>query len=122
MPSGCEFLDETDSNFDDQAPVSQWSRGFVEGHNWLVDLWDELLGDEDSELSQELGACLMTLSFFSSRELAEALYCEGSDNERELEQGPFHAFADTMRRLFPSALASYADIGRTIAEVIESRR
>jgi hypothetical protein len=92
------------------------------GHNWLGELWSDWLADDENELSQELGACMMTLSFFSSRSMAQALYCEGSDNERVLEQESFDAFAQTMRELLPSALASYSNVGRTIAEVTASER
>jgi hypothetical protein len=60
----------------------------------------------------------MALSFFSSRSMAEALYREADERERPMEPEEFARFADTMRRLFPSALASYADIGRTIAEAL----
>jgi hypothetical protein len=28
IPPGCEFRDETSANLDEQAPLSQWSRGF----------------------------------------------------------------------------------------------
>ena len=119
MPMGCEFLPELSANFDEQAPVSQWSRGFVEGHNWLEDLWNEYVLDDDNEMSKELGACLMALSIFSSRSMAEALYCEASDGRRPMEPEAFEEFAEVMSRLFPSALASYANIGRAIAEVLE---
>jgi len=119
MPSGCEFLPETLANLDEQAPVSQWSRGFVEGHNWLADLWSEYVFDEDTEMSEELGACLVTLSFFSSKSMAEALFCEGTDRERQLESQEFEQFAETMRRLFPSAIASYANLGRSISEALQ---
>ena len=118
LPFGCEFLADTLANLEEQAPISQWSRGFVEGHDWVMDLWNEYVSDESAELSKELGACLMTLSFFSSRPMAEALYREGGDGERPMEPEAFEAFAGTMRRLFPSALASYANIGRSIAEVL----
>jgi uncharacterized protein len=118
MPSGCRFLADTSENLKEQAPVSQWSRGFVQGHSWLEELWIEYVPDESSEMSQELGACLMALSFFSSRSMAEALYREADERERPMEPEEFARFADTMHRLFPSALASYADIGRTIAEVM----
>jgi uncharacterized protein len=120
MPSGCEFLPETHANLDEHAPISQWSRGFVEGHNWLGNLWSEYVLDEDTEMSEELGACLLTLSFFSSKPMAEALFCEGTDREREMDLQEFERFSETMRRLFPSALASYADIGRSISEALQS--
>lgn len=118
-PSGCRFLADTDENLQEQAPVSQWSRGFVQGHSWLEELWNEYVPDDALEMSQELGACAMTLSFFSSRPMAEALFCEGGDGYRPMDPEEFARFAETIRRLFPSALASYADIGRSIAEALE---
>jgi len=120
MPSGCEFLPETLANLDEQTPVSQWSSGFIEGHNWLADLWSEYVFDDDTEMSEELGACLITLSFFSSKSMAEALFCEGTDRERQMESQEFEQFAETIRKLFPSALASYANLGRSISEALQS--
>ncbi|HMB72730.1 MAG TPA: YecA family protein [Gammaproteobacteria bacterium] len=122
MPQNCVFLADTEANFDDQAPVSQWSRGFILGHNWLGDLWNDCVPDEESEMSAELGACMMTLSFFCSRSISEAFYFEADDNERPMEQEPFEKFAHTVREIFPSALASYANIGRTIDEVLTRER
>ena len=118
MPTGCEFLTDTDANFDEQAPVSQWSRGFALGHDWLAETWDECVPDDRSEMSQELTACLMTLSFFSSRKMAEAFYRESRRGVRRTKGKSLEQFAETMRKLFPSALASYAHLGRTIAEVL----
>lgn len=114
MPSGCEFLADTAANIDESAAISQWSRGFTLGHNWLGELWSDCIPDDQNELSQELGACMMTLSFFSSRQMAEAFHLEAQPAERKT----IEEFAETIRTLFPSALASYAHIGRTIAEVL----
>lgn len=118
MPTGCEFLTDTDANFDEQAPVSQWSRGFALGHDWLAESWDEYVPDDRSEMSQELAACLMTLSFFSSRRMAEAFYRESRRGAHRTKGRSLKQFAETMRKLFPSALASYAHLGRTMAEVL----
>jgi len=40
MPSGCEFQADIEANFDDEAAISQWSCGFMVGHDWLADLWN----------------------------------------------------------------------------------
>jgi yecA family protein len=119
MPVGCEFLIDTDANFEERAPLSEWSRGFALGHDWLSESWDEYLPDDHSEMSQELAACLMTLSFFSSRQIAEAFY-RASRNTRRTQRKSLKQFAETMRKLFPSALASYAHLGRTISEALAS--
>ena len=120
MPSGLAFLADTSANLDEQAPVSQWSRGFIQGHGWLEDLWNETVPDDDSELSKEIAACMMTLSFFSSRQVAEAFYRESRGRGSEVDPEVFGRLAETMRRLFPSALASYADVGRSIADASRS--
>jgi uncharacterized protein len=121
MPRGCKFLEGSGANFDEEAPVSQWSRGFALGHDWLSELWDECVPDEHSAMSEELGACIMTLSFFSSKEMAEALYREAAPQKGGMKPKAFQRFEATMRRLFPSALASYANIGRTVSEVLASK-
>jgi yecA family protein len=118
MPVGCEFLTDTNANFDDQASVSQWSRGFALGHDWLSETWDEYVPDDRSEISQEFTACLMTLSFFSSRRMAEAYHRESLRGLHRTKRKSLKQFAETMRKLFPSALASYAHLGRTISEVL----
>jgi yecA family protein len=118
MPIGCEFLPETEANLGSEAPVSQWARGFTLGHNWLAEAWEAILPDEDDELGQELGACMMILSFFGSVQLAEALYDEGDGQHRRATRQSFEQFAELMRKLFPEARRSYAHLGRTIAEVL----
>ena len=67
LPADCPLRDDVLANFEDDAPIAQWSRGFLRGHQWLEDLWKESVPEE---LAEELGSILMTLSFFSSREMA----------------------------------------------------
>ena len=67
LPADCPLRDDVLANFDDDAPIAQWARGFVRGQHWLEQLWEDL----PEELDEELAAVLMTLSFFSSRRLAE---------------------------------------------------
>ena len=50
---------------------------------------------------------LMTLSFFSSRGLAEAFHQESAAKTASLEE-----FAESILRLVPDALAEYAHFGR----------
>jgi len=110
LPADCQFRPDTLANFDDDAPIAQWSRGFRIGHNWLEDLWEAYL---PKDLDQEHAATLMTLSFFSSSELAEAFLAESGDPDRSLAK-----LAETMRRLFPDAVAEYAQIGQSIFKVV----
>lgn len=116
MPVGCEFRAYLEENFDEDLPISQWSRGFMIGHDWLADVWDKYVPDE---MDEELGSAAMVLSFFSSRRLAEMYHAEATTTPRRRKpRTSFLEYAETVRRLFPDALASYAHIGRTISEVL----
>lgn len=35
QPVDCVFRDDILTNLDDAAPIAQWSRGFLRGHQWL---------------------------------------------------------------------------------------
>lgn len=114
MPPGCGFRDETSANLDENAPLSQWSHGFTLGHCWLEDVWGERVPDDQSETSKELAACMMALSFFSSRRIAAAFHRESDAGRRGAERRSFDEFAEIMRELFPSALVSYAGLERHV--------
>jgi yecA family protein len=116
MPSGCEFQEDVEANFDEEVAVSQWSRGFMVGHDWLADLWDEYVPET---LYGEFGSSAMVLSFFASRQLAEAYYLETTTTPRHRKPGiSFNEFSARVRDLYPDALSSYAHLGRTISEVL----
>jgi uncharacterized protein len=115
LPTGCVFDEDVSKNFEDDSSISQWSRGFAAGHDWLAEVWEEYLF---GELDEECGAALMILSFFGSRKLAEAYYSDMRPGKRKRGDGSFDEFARTMRKMFPDALASYAHIGRSIFEAI----
>ncbi len=114
LPFGCEFKTDVFANFDEQASILRWSRGFTIGHDWLIEVWDEYIPES---LDEECGANVMALSFFSSRQLAEAFYAEIDHSESSEPGKSFEQFAETIRELFPAALAGYAHLGRTIFEV-----
>ena len=61
------------------------------------------------DLDEELGVVLMTLSFFSSRGLAEAFHQETAAKAAFLEE-----FAESILGLVPDALAEYAHFGRAV--------
>ncbi len=114
LPRGCEFKEEIFANFDVKASISQWSGGFMIGHDWLSELWDDAL---PKEMDEECGATTMVLTFFSSQQLAKA-YFEDGKPWPNVSGKTFEDFSETARKLFPSALASYAHLGRTIFEVL----
>ncbi len=67
-------------------------------------------------MDDELGSILMTLSFFSSREIAVAFHGEATTGEQS-----FEAMADAIHRILPTAVAQYAHMGRSIATVLAER-
>lgn len=107
LPSDCQFRRESLANLDDDAPVSQWSRGFLHGHQWLEESWEAYV---PAALEDELAAMLMTLSFFASKALAEA-FCEETKLDLAEMAGKLHG-------AFPQAIAQYAHLGRSIQQVI----
>ena len=117
MPSGCEFQIGIDANFDKGVAISQWSRGFMVGHDWLADVWDESVPEA---LDEECGSSAMVLSFFGSRQLAKVYYAETTTTPRHRKPDKsFTEFAEIVQELFPAALSTYAHLGRTISEVME---
>ena len=106
LPGDCQLRPRVLDNLEDSASLARWSRGFLIGHEWLEELWDVEL---PSDLDEELGVVLMTLSFFSSRGLAEAFHQETAAKTASLEE-----FAESILRLVPDALAEYAHFGRSV--------
>lgn len=106
LPRDCRFRRHILANLEEDAPIAEWSRGFVLGHQWLEESWERL----PSELDDEFAVMLMTLGFFASREIAEAFRIEtGSATLEEI--------ATMMRRVFRTAVAEYAQLGRTLQQV-----
>jgi uncharacterized protein len=110
LPEDCRFRDDLLSNMEEDAPVSQWSRGFIRGHSWLNEIWDELLPDE---LEEEFGALFLTLSFFASRRVAEQFLAEETTERISLID-----MARALRKVFPDAMAGYAHLGRSIHQAL----
>ena len=46
LPKDCPLRDAVLANFEDDAPMAQWSRGFLRGHQWLEALWEETVPQE----------------------------------------------------------------------------
>jgi len=110
LPPDCAFRRSLLANLDEDAPISQWARGFTTGHQWLEETWEGCIPEA---LEEEFAGALLILSFFASRPLAEALLAETKKSDLQ-------AFARTIRRLFPDALTSYALLGRSIYQVLHT--
>ena len=109
LPADCPLRDDVLANFEDEAPIAQWSRGFLRGHQWLEQLWEDL----PEEMAEELDATLMALAFFSSRQMAEDFHAEDTTDDQS-----FEAMAGAIHRVVPMAVAQYANMGRSIATVL----
>jgi uncharacterized protein len=112
-PPGCGVRGEALSNLEEDAPLSQWARGFLQGHQWLSELWDEYTPDE---IGDELGSLLMVLSFFANRELAQAFHRETATKDKSIEE-----MCETMLGLHADAMTDYAHLGRAIARVLQEQ-
>lgn len=120
MPHGCTFQADIDDNFEETSAIAQWCHGFIVGHDWLTEVWDEYLLDE---MDADFASTAMVLSFFASRRLAELYHLDSTTTPRRRKpRVPFNEFAETIRKLFPDALSAYAHIGRTISEVLMESR
>jgi uncharacterized protein len=112
LPADCAFRPDTLSNLEPDAPISQWSRGFIDGHTWLQETWNAALPEEDDdEVNRELAAVLMTLSFFASRQGAQHFLEECARPGTTLDE-----MAQLTRQTFSEAAAAYAELGRMIYE------
>ena len=114
LPADCGFRDPVLANLDEDAPVSHWCRGFIQGHQWMEESWDPYIPED---LDQEVGFVLMALSFFAKRELAEEFVRE--TGRKDLEE-----LATLIRGVFAEALREYARLGRSIHHALaeEERR
>jgi len=101
------FRKETLSNLDADSAVARWSRGFLRGHSWLQEEWKRFTPEE---LEEELASILLVLTFFASRQMAEACRAEtgGAKSLGEV--------AEIMRRTFRDALVGYVRLGQSIYE------
>ena len=93
------------ANLEAEAPLSASSRGFAVGHDWLIKLWALEMPDD---MDQEVGSILAVLTFFGSRQLADAYLRECLLKGRSLG-----ALAKRILALLPEAIEWYAFIGRT---------
>lgn len=101
LSSGSPALD----HFKSESPLCHWANGFVSGHTWLEEAWDELPEDIDDEI----GACVMVLSFFANQELARSYHQEFATAGET-----FEAMAEGVLADLEPALETYADIGKTL--------
>lgn len=98
LPDDIVFADDPVDNLDDDAPVAQWSRGFIQGHYWLEDDWHEHGISDD-----QLAFVVWTLCFFSTPELAKEFHQEFG--------APVEVSAEKACMVFRVAATRYASLG-----------
>ncbi len=112
LPDDCRITEEAADNFG--GPLGQWSAGFVSGHSWLIESWDAYTPDE---LDEELGSCIMVLSYFADLKLAEAYRKKASNKDITADN-----MAQTVVELFSTAMINYARLGYSIYTVLSESR
>lgn len=110
LPECCQILTPPMANFEEGATLADWSRGFLAGHEWLTEAWEQGI---PASLDDELGSCLMLLFLFASRELAEAFCRNSGDEPLSLEQLAAMAVEN-----FEQAMVSYAYIGASVSQLL----
>jgi yecA family protein len=103
LPADCPFRQPPLANLEHDAPVAQWSRGFMVGHLSMKPSWDTSL---PQHVVAEFKALLLTLGFFATRESAERLCVVTGSHATEA--------AAVVAECFPAALSAYAQYGRTL--------
>lgn len=110
LPPGLVLREEPIDNLESDAHLSQWSRGFMYGHDWLEELWTDYTPEE---LDEELGALLFILFFFADRKLAEGFHREMWRQKNTLAEA-----AGKLLPLFTDSMKGYAHMGRSMHETI----
>ena len=106
LPADCRWRRDILANLEEDAPVAQWSRGFLTGHQWLEDSW-AIVPDG---MGEDFGLTLMTLTFFASPSLAESYL-------KETKATSLEGIARAMKMAHRHAMRHYAWLGRTIAQL-----
>ncbi len=102
LPASCVASENLATDLSKESLFSQWCSGFLIGHGWLDECWEELPED----LDEEIGSCMMVLSFHAERDLAEEYHDEFAEAGESLDD-----MATAMLEEFDEAMIRYADIG-----------
>jgi uncharacterized protein len=111
LPAGLEVASEPVANVGPDSPLGQWSAGFAMGQDFLEEVWNAVLPDEEegSEVELHLSACWMTLTFFSRHDYALAVVAELEGAEGDVADWAASCLDD-----FEGCMADMARIGRTL--------
>jgi len=108
LPDDCLFEEPPLANFDDDAPLAQWSRGFELGHEWLGAHWEAAV---PAEIFDEAVGAAATLGFFASLEQANDML---HDSDEVADRDELAHVAGAVLAMIPDALNRYAGIRRLV--------
>lgn len=100
LPPGCEMRPQPMDNLSADAPLSQWAQGFSMGYDYLEEVWNAYT---PNELDEDLGALLMTLTFFHRRNLPKPIIRKSKERAR-WRSWPTQCLKSSQRR-YGSSLA-----------------
>ena len=113
LPDEVKVRDDVMENMDPDSPLSEWSRGFIEGHLWLQEIWQPF----ESSLADEFMEVLWILGFFAAGSIGKELMEEAADPETPLEVVVKEACDE-----FARAASVYAMIGVHLNGVQRERK
>jgi uncharacterized protein len=114
LPPGVRPGDNPLADLEPGSPLSEWSVGFVVGHNWCgMGEWMEQAPDD---LDEDLGAVFFCLSFFASRKVAEDFVAEETSLGATVE-----SLAAVAVRSFHQAKGEYARFALAVRQVLDDR-
>jgi len=111
LPEYLSASDNIKENFQDDAPISHWSRGFLIADDWLENLWQAYLPEQ---MKNDYQSCVNTLGFFANRKRAQE-YCLSQFGE----DVSMETVAESKLETFDLALESYAHMGRKIRQALQ---
>ena len=106
--------EEMMENFEEDSPISHWGVGFLNGHQWLEELWAAYLPPDKAE---ELQHFINTLSFFADKNKAVKL-CQS----QQITDLSLDVYAETVIEKFDAAAQAYAYYGLGIRQALQAHQ
>ncbi len=113
LPERCTVLSPPMANFNGASSLAYWADGFYDGYDWLSNVWQSSI---KGDLRVTLNSAITTMFYFSHREGAQA-FCTKSLNQQLSKAHWAQVSVDKL----PSAMATYARIGRTLAHTFSHK-
>ncbi|MBI5614690.1 MAG: UPF0149 family protein [Gammaproteobacteria bacterium] len=110
LPPDCAPRPGGRANLAADAPLSLWSRGFLDGHDWLSSLWE---AEMDEAFDAALEAAIVALGFFAAPGLAADFHREYGAPDEALED-----MAARLAAAVPAALATYVELARELGDAL----